>query len=208
MRTVQIETVRLTTSDGLSLTADVAIPDHPIGAVAIAHPHPLRGGNRFHPVIDAVMSAVSRAGFAAIRFDFRGVGTSEGAHDEGTAERLDMAAALEAVAVYVPKAPLWAIGYSFGSLVALNTDRPDLAGWVAIAPPLERSTETPVAASDPRRKLIVAASNDQFTKVKLIRDQASTWTNTSIEVVDDADHFFVGHSTAPAARLVNFLTAK
>ena len=122
----------LETSDGHRLAGDLSRPEgDAVGGVVVCHPHPLYGGNRFNPVVEAVFDALPHAGFAVIRFDFRSQ------HDNGNGERLDVVAALDALSDELGDAvPLYAVGYSFGAMVTLTTDDPRIGARVVIAPPI------------------------------------------------------------------------
>mgnify|MGYP002381901606 CR=1 FL=1 len=210
MPPVPIETVRITAADGVRLVADIARPDGgapPVGAVVVAHPHPLYGGDRRSPVVGALFDAWATAGWAAIRFDFRGAGMSEGEHDHGIAERLDIAAALDAVAPPSGEGPVVAAGYSFGSLVALQAVDQRITHWVAVAPPLGRGGhEPPPAARDPRPKLVIAAGHDQFTRLDATRSLTSRWVNTRLVTLPMADHFLAGHTGTVADAALEFVS--
>ena len=130
------ETVILATADGLALVGDAFLPASPWAAAVVTHPHPLYGGDRNNLVVDALCGALLAADVAVVRFDFRGVGDSEGEHDDGQGERLDVVAALEVATPFAGDGPVLLAGYSFGALVALNVTDPRLSGWVAVAPPL------------------------------------------------------------------------
>ena len=187
-----METVFLETIDGVSIEADLVRTDNfPVRAtVIIGHPHPLYGGNRFHPVVQALHAAASHLGCHSISVDFRGVGNSGGIHDDGDAERLDLAAACELVDMIEPDCPIVMAGYSFGATVALNVGNPWIAAWLAFAPPVALMKSTPIAANNPRTKILVAAEDDQFTSLDDMRRAVADWTNTHIIEVSGADHFF------------------
>src|SRR5690349_18327595 len=85
------------------------------GTAVIAHPHPLFGGTMDNKVVQTLARAFVQSGWAALRFNFRGVGASEGAHDEGRGETDDLLALVEAQA---SQGPLALAGFSFGSFVA------------------------------------------------------------------------------------------
>ncbi|MGD9702430.1 MAG: alpha/beta hydrolase [Acidimicrobiia bacterium] len=203
---MRIETLLVDTIDGLHLEADLALPAAPRGAVAIAHPHPQFGGDRLNPVVDALFRSLPAAGFAALRFDFRGVGNSEGTHGEGVDERLDMAAAIDAVAPFALDGPLVAAGYSFGALVALQVADPRLSAWVAIAPPLGTMPADPVAAGDHRPTYVLVPAHDQFTTPEAVAQRTAGWQNTTVEVVEMADHFFGGRAGVVALEVVAFVS--
>ena len=90
-------------------------------AVVFAHPHPQFGGTMHTKVVYRGAKGLARIGCAVLRFNFRGVGRSEGAFDQGDGEKEDFRAALDYMAARHPGAPLWAAGFSFGAWVARPT---------------------------------------------------------------------------------------
>ena len=86
----------------------------------VAHPHPLYGGTMDNGVVMLTVRALVAAGGEALRFNFRGVGGSDGEHDEGRGERLDLSAAIAAMAARQPALPLIVAGYSFGAVTTLE----------------------------------------------------------------------------------------
>jgi alpha/beta superfamily hydrolase len=191
---VGIEThqVTLQTADGLRLVGDAIVPVDPLAAVAICHPHPRFGGDRFNTVVDALLGGLSDVGVATLRFDFRGVNESEGVHDGGGAERHDALAALDALARFTD-APRWLAGYSFGAAVALDTVTDDLQGWLAVAPPLAMMPGSRASSADPRPKHLLVAGHDQFSPPEPTAEAVDGWTNTDTTVLPSADHFLAGH---------------
>lgn len=201
--------VILTTIDQQELEADVvtAASDQSVrGAVAIAHPHPLYGGDRFNPVVEALFTTLPRVGFHCLRFDFRGVGNSSGEHDEGDAERLDVAAAVDYLTGLHDD--VWVAGYSFGSIVALNVIEPRVVGWIAVAPPLTAMKSDVLAARDPRPKLVMSAEHDQFTPAVSAAPIVSTWTNATSTTIASADHFLSGRTRLVAESAAAWLTSR
>lgn len=195
-----MRSLRLHTSDGHELAADVADPDGaPLGGVVVCHPHPRYGGDRFNPVIEALFAALPQAGFTTLRFDFRS------AHAEGIGERLDVVAALDALdALEGIDGPRFVAGYSFGALVALTTIDPRIAALVAVAPPLAAA-----AARAPRvPTLVLAPRHDQFCPPDVASAIVGTWPGVELEAVEGADHFLVGRSAAVADRAAEWLTAR
>lgn len=190
-----IEPVRLHTSDGLNLEAELSIPDEPRAAVVLAHPHPEYGGNMRSIVPGALFAALPARRVAALRFNFRGVEGSEGAYDAGNGERLDVVAAVDTLHEVTEGLPLLLVGWSFGADTCLAVDDRRVAGWMAIAPPLRIVTpEEMLAGSDPRPKLLALAEHDQFRPPASAREVVAGWVNTEVEVVSGADHFFVGRT--------------
>lgn len=191
-----MESLHLHTSDGHVLTADVAEAEgQDRGAVVICHPHPLYGGDRFNPVVGALFDVLPRAGFRSIRFDFRA------AHDGGVAERLDVAAALDHVAM--GDRPAFVVGYSFGALVALSTPDARIAGLVAVAPPLAADAPPPAAPV-----LVLTPRHDQFCAPDRANALVAAWPAAEFGVVESADHFLAGHSGAVADRVAAWLLTR
>ena len=204
--TPKTATVELVTADGVHLAADVSRVDHPRGAVVLAHPHPLYGGNRHNPVIDRLFGLLPSLGFDTVRFDFRGGGASGGAHDGGRAEHDDVVAAIDAVA---DDRPLWLVGYSFGAAVVLGTEHSSVTGWVAVAPPLIHDIGSGRrAAKDPRPKLVLAPEHDQYCDHRTAVDVVAreSWTNTAVESIGSTDHFLSGRIDDVVGRVADRLT--
>lgn len=187
-----VETVWLETLDGVSLEADLIRTDVPRANafVVIGHPHPLHGGDRHNHVVRALQEAAVELGCHSVAIDFRGTGQSGGTHDNGDSERLDLAAACELAELVDDDCPIIMAGYSFGALVGLNVSNPWIAAWVSVAPPLSMASSTPIAASNPRPKVIVAAQHDQFTPADTMEEVTRDWKNTSVLAVNGVDHFF------------------
>jgi hypothetical protein len=92
----------------------------PPAAAVVCHPHPLFGGTMHNKVVHAAAGALSRAGLPVLRFNFRGVGLSEGRHDTGHGEQDDVRAVLDYLAGRFPAAPILVAGYSFGAFAGLK----------------------------------------------------------------------------------------
>jgi len=109
------------------------------GVAIICHPHPLQGGTMFNKVVTTLDRALGELGLTTVRFNFRGVGQSEGVHDEGRGEADDLVTVAEWVRRERPGAALWLAGFSFGSYVALRTAaRLAPQQMILIAPPVGR----------------------------------------------------------------------
>jgi alpha/beta superfamily hydrolase len=197
----------LTTEDGVSLEAERAVPDQPVAAAVLAHPHPTYGGDMHAGVIGLLFEELPERGVATLRFNFRGVGASTGAHDDGVGEQRDVRAAAAALREAVPDVPLVLAGWSFGADVSMAVDEPDAAGWFAVAPVLAVVDPAEMAAGrDPRPVLILAPEHDQFTPPEVVRQRTASWVNTQIEVVPGADHFLWGRHQHVLDALVRFAT--
>lgn len=124
----------------LELMVDVPSAKDTRSAVAvICHPHPMHGGSMHNKVVTIIERALRELGVATVRFNFRGVGDSEGSFDDGRGETLDLLAVAEWVHKVRPEAELWLAGFSFGAYVALLGARHlPVRQMVSIAPPAGR----------------------------------------------------------------------
>jgi alpha/beta superfamily hydrolase len=197
--------VGVRTSDGIYLEAEVALGVAPGAAVVLAHPHPAHGGSMRSLVTSELFGTLPGLGVAALRFNFRGVGDSGGAHGGGEPERLDVTAAIGVMARLVPGVPLVVSGWSFGADVSLAVDDPALDGWFAVAPPLRiLPAGLLVAAHDPRPKVLAVPEHDQFNPPERCAEKTSGWVNTRRDVVAGGDHFLVGRTQVVAGWLAAF----
>jgi alpha/beta superfamily hydrolase len=149
-----------------------------------------------HPLLAAITSAATRAGFDVLRFDFRGVGDSTGIHGDGVAELNDVAAAV--VAMEDLGSPVIGItGWSFGAATALgwHTEAASTVAYVGIAPPVDSplSPQLPVAAlvTEPADRTFIVGARDQFVDIDALARYA-TAIDASVVRYETADHFFIG----------------
>lgn len=204
---MHIDTLTLETMDGLALRGDLAVPDRCIGAAVVCHPHPLYGGDRFNPVVETIFRTCAAAGLATVRFDFRGVNDSEGVHGNGVDERMDVLAALVVAETYAGEGSLLLAGYSFGSLVALDSIHPRVDAWLAVAPPLGMRSSPPASSTDGRPKHLLVAAHDQFCGPETARTALADWTRATMQVVEMADHFFGGRLDEIGSRTAEIVSA-
>lgn len=187
--------MHITTEDQLSLEAQWHAPetDDPSAVVVATHPHPLHGGDMHNTAPATLARELPALGIAVLRFNFRGVGASEGVHDDGKAEHRDLIAAISAASEQLPEVPLVVVGYSFGADVALDTvpDHHRLDGIVAIAPPL-RMFESFASADAELPKHLLVPQHDQFRPPDAAQQFTANWTNTAIETLQGTDHFLLG----------------
>jgi uncharacterized protein len=190
----EVETISLHTSDGLTLEGELAIPDNPVGAAVLTHPHPRHGGNMRSMVPGELIHELPSRDIATLRFNFRGMGNSEGEFDDGDRERLDIIAALDVLYPLVEGLPLVVCGSSFGADTALCVDDARINAWCALAPPLrnEKLSMMDGVAHDPRPKRLIVAERDQYRVPDNVNGVIGTWNNAAMDVVAGADHFFVG----------------
>src|SRR6266436_1179592 len=178
---------------------DIARP--PLAAI-VCHPHPLFGGTMHNKVVYQVAKTLHRFGLPVLRFNFRGTGLSEGAHDEGRGEQDDVSAALDFFASEYPGAPLLVAGFSFGSWVGLRAGCKDsrVADLIGLGLPV-RNLETRefsyLEACD-KPKLLVSGELDEYGPPEMLRAMVEKFPphvkkRTSVAIISGADHFFAGH---------------
>ena len=185
--------VTLALGDDLSLEARLALPDSPNVGIVICHPHPLYGGDMDNPVVVRIQEVCAGLGFATLRFNFRGVGGSGGAHARGVGEQEDATAALDTLAKELGGAPLAIAGYSFGAWIAALVGGRDarIAGLALIGPPLSmydfgcvEGTRAPT--------LMVAGTKDPYCPPDDFARLTARFPWVTATTIEDADHFFFG----------------
>jgi alpha/beta superfamily hydrolase len=158
----------------------------------VCHPHPLYGGTLHNKVVHRVATTLHGLGAAVLRFNFRGVGKSDGTHDEGRGELDDARAAWAWMRDRHPNARRWLAGFSFGSWIAarLAASEADVEQLLLIAPPVNRSGFE-VLKSTTVPKLIVQGTADDVCPLPLLEEQLPAWAEPKKLVrVAGASHFF------------------
>jgi len=166
----------------------------PIGIVL--HPHPQFGGTMNHQIIYQLYYAFVHRNFSVLRFNFRGVGRSEGEHDRGRGEQDDVRAAVAEVERRFPGLPVVIGGFSFGSSMALHVAcaDPRIRAVFALGFPLSRVPDPSFVRTCTKPRLFVQGANDVFGPSDKIRDFVTPLPEPkSLTIVPDADHFFGGH---------------
>ena len=179
------------------------------GGVILCHPHPQYGGDMDHPVLTTTVEAASQEGFSTLRFNFRGVGESEGSYGEGIGEREDVKAATEYLSSRIKNdpAPLILVGYSFGAWagfpIAIEDER--FKGMVAVAPPLEIYNFAFLKGCK-KKKLFIAGNRDFFCPPAVLEEwYQSLEEPKSLIIIPGADHFFLFHTRYLIEPLREFL---
>jgi len=184
-------------SGDLTLEGLLANPGGNAPAAVVCHPHPAYGGSMDNNVVEAILAALWQAGYATLRFNFRGVGASEGEHDGGPGEVDDAVAAMAFLLAEpgVRQANAVMAGYSFGAMVAVSAGYPraEIARIVAVAIPLAMAdARIPAGASKPI--LMVSGDHDSYSPVAGLRALKSKIGDSArLEIIAGADHFFGGH---------------
>jgi alpha/beta superfamily hydrolase len=169
----------------------------PRAAVVFAHPHPLYGGTMHNRAVYHATKALARIGAAVLRFNFRGVGASDGAHDGGPGEMDDYRAALDFVAAQYPGLPLWAAGFSFGSWIAWNAALDDdrVRLMLGLGLPVNLFDFTPVKNLG-KAKFLIHGDRDEVIPLREIRKfYAELAEPKELAVIEDADHLFDGRTS-------------
>lgn len=164
------------------------------GSAVVAHADPIHGGTMHFKVVFRMARALARAGFGVLRFNFRGVGASEGTHDQGRGEKDDFRSALD-VAERLGGLPLVAGGFSFGSTIALSVGEKDprVGGLIAAGLPLTRWNFEGIERIE-KPALVISGDRDEFAEAARLRDVvARRFARPRVEVIADADHFLTGH---------------
>jgi len=166
----------------------------------ILHPHPLYGGTMNNKVVFTLYQTFVRRGFAVLRFNFRGVGRSQGTYDNGQGELSDAASALDWIQSLHPNAQqCWIAGFSFGAWIAMQLlmRRPELSGFVAASPPASLF-DFNFLAPCPSSGLIVHGSTDDLVPEAEVAKLAHRLGNQRDIKVDyrkitGASHFYENH---------------
>jgi hypothetical protein len=167
------------------------------GGVIFCHPHPQHGGDMHNSVIHSGVHAAWEAGLSTLRFNFRGVGESGGAYSDGIGEKEDVQAAIACLNGTIGEQDhfLILVGYSFGAWAGLPIAIKDgrINGMVTIAPPLEMY-DFGYLKGCPKKKLIVAGSQDLFCPLPLLEEWYQQLADPkSLFIIEGADHFFSSH---------------
>ncbi|MBA4757319.1 alpha/beta hydrolase [Sphingosinicella sp.] len=175
----------------------------PRSPVAILlHPHPQGGGTMNNAIVQAMYQSFVRRGFATLRFNFRGVGRSQGTFDQGVGELSDAASALDWLQQFNPEAPVtWVGGFSFGAWIGMQLlmRRPEIKGFISVAPPANMY-DFGFLAPCPSSGLIVQGLADEVVAhgaVQKLVDKLKTQKHITItyETVPGANHFFANEMT-------------
>ncbi len=165
----------------------------------ILHPHPQYGGTMNNKVAYALFTCFKDLGFSVLRFNFRGVGRSQGEFEDGPGELSDATMALDWLQANHPNArQCWIAGYSFGAWVGLQLlmRRPDINNFIAVAPPANEK-DFSFLAPCPTSGLMIQGGADDIVNAKLVEQLANRLnTQRHIDVdfalIEDGDHMLNG----------------
>ena len=160
-------------------------------AVILTHPHPLYGGAMDNPVVTTLAEVYQRLGYSTLRFNFRGVGASEGVYDDGRGEQDDLRAAAAYLAG-LGKIVTDLAGYSFGAWINLHLSPPlaTVRRQIVVAPPVSFMDFDPVAAP-PAELIVIVGDHDRMAPLVTLQALLSHWHPAArLRVVTGTDHFF------------------
>ncbi|MEM8646900.1 MAG: alpha/beta hydrolase [Pseudomonadota bacterium] len=188
-------------------------PNSPIAI--LLHPHPQFGGTMNNPIVHALYYAFAQRDFSVLRFNFRGVGRSQGMYDNGAGELSDAAAALDWLQTFNKDArTCWIAGVSFGAWISMQLlmRRPEIDGFLSICP-MANHYDFSFLAPCPASGLFVHGNNDSVTPlddVNKLVERLKTQKGIVIdnEVIDGANHFFEGKLEELMDVTVNYLDAR
>ena len=178
------------------------------GAAVVAHPHPLFGGTMDNKVVQTLARAFVQCGWTVVRFNFRGVGASEGAHDAGAGETRDF---LSVVAQVAPNGALAIAGFSFGSFVASHAiqslwERRAVDKIIFVGTATERLAVADVPESLHDKTLVVHGEQDDTVSLASVMDWARP-QSLPVMVVPGGGHFFHGQLPLLKSLVVRHLMA-
>jgi alpha/beta superfamily hydrolase len=179
-------------SGALRLEGRLRLAPGPNAAV-ITHPHPLYGGELDNPVVAVMTEAYQQVGYSTLRFNFRGVGASEGDYNDGCGELNDLRTAASVLAD-LDKTVTDLAGYSFGAWINLHLTPPlaTVNRLVLVAPPVAYMDFEAVPSLSAELAVIVG-DRDSFAPQDLLRQQIPLWNPSGhLQVLPGADHFYQG----------------
>lgn len=169
-------------------------PDPPEGVAVVCHPHSLYGGSLMNKVVHSLADTFTDLGRPTIRFNFRGVGQSDGVFDQGRGEQADLAAVVAWLQQRYPAAPVWLAGFSFGAFVAFRAHRAVAAERLLLVAPAVDMFDfgPPDAVTIPW--LVIHGSADETVSPEAVRNWLSIPLSNPPKLywLDGASHFFHG----------------
>ena len=199
-------------SGELFLEGILAIPEGagPFPAVIVCHPHPLYGGSMDNNVVYSLSETLTQASLASFKFNFRGVGGSQGEFGQGIGEQEDVKAAISFINTVkkVDSKRIGLAGYSAGAGFALPVGLNDvrIKALAAVSPPL-RMFDFDFLKDCPKPKLFISGSRDNFTPADQFLEFCQNLPEPKeYESIEGADHFWWGYETRLAAKVTAFFT--
>ncbi|MBA4098208.1 MAG: alpha/beta hydrolase [Rhodospirillum sp.] len=188
-----------------------AEPNSPIAL--LLHPHPQHGGTMNNKVVYQLYQCFQKKGFSVLRFNFRGVGRSQGKFDRGEGELSDAAAALDWLQTWNPNAPqCWIAGFSFGAWIGMQLlmRRPEISGFISVSPPAN-IYDFSFLAPCPSSGLMVQGDQDtvvpQDSVAKLVAKLShQRGIKINYQIIPGATHFYTEHLDHLSRTVDDYLT--
>jgi alpha/beta superfamily hydrolase len=163
--------------------------------VVVTHPHPLYGGDMYNLVVETIVHVYNIKGYSTLKFNFRGVGKSQGQYDNGVGEQKDVLAALSFLAdMGMERIDL--AGYSFGAWVnahAVVQGDSVVENMAMVSPPVGFMDFHAISAMNVLR-FVITGSRDDIAPADAVKKMLPTWNpDARFEIVDGADHFYGGY---------------
>jgi alpha/beta superfamily hydrolase len=199
-------------SGELLLEGIVAIPEGAAAfpAIIVCHPHPLYSGSMDNNVVHSLCETLTKASFVSFKFNFRGVGESQGEFGQGIGEQEDVEAAISFITTVkaVDSQRIGLAGYSAGAGFALPVGFKDgrIKALAAVSPPLNMF-DFDFLKDCPKPKLLISGSKDNFTAASEFFEFCQSLPEPKeCESIEGADHFWWEYESRLAARVVTFFT--
>ena len=192
-------------SQGLKIEGLIRKGAGPNGVV-VTHPHPLYGGQMHNNVVESMVRAYGENGYWTLRFNFRGVGRSQGVYDDGSGEQEDVKAAV-AYLVQIGAGSIDLAGYSFGAWVNARCIHrlSEVNRMVMVSPPVNFMDFSSFKQC-PRLRLVIGGSNDNIAPPGMIDQMLPAWNpEASFKVIKGADHFYWGKTHEIEAMINGFI---
>lgn len=175
----------------------------PRAAAVVCHPHPLAGGTMDNNIVFRTARGLQHAGLTVLRFNFRGVGASEGVYDGNGAEEQDAAAALDWVQQRHPALPLWGAGFSFGARTMAGLAGHDrrLARLLCITMPCRRFDCSFIMEVLPPTHILMAGQDEYGNLADLRAMIPGLPAHVETDEIPGVDHFFKGKTPEVEARV-------
>jgi len=178
----------------------------------LLHPHPQHGGTMNNKVVYSLYQSFVKRGFSTLRFNFRGVGRSQGVFDSGQGELSDAASALDWIQTYNPNAQTcWVAGFSFGAWISMQLmmRRPEISGFISIAPPANIH-DFSFLAPCPASGLILHGDKDNVVPISSVdkfsqKLQKQNNIEIDYQVIKGCDHFFLDYLDEMIIQVDNYL---
>ena len=188
-------------------------PNAPIAL--FLHPHPQHGGTMNNKLVFALYHIFAKRGFSVLRFNFRGVGRSQGVFDRGEGELSDAASALDWMQGYNPNArACWVGGFSFGAWIGMQLlmRRPEISGFISVSPPANMYDFTFLAPCPASGLMVQGLADDVVPEpsVAQLVERLSKQRNVIItyETIEGANHFFQEKQDVLARTVLDYLNTR